>query len=158
VKPWIVNASPLILLGKINRLDLLAGLPPSFSIPHAVSLARIGRIRLRPANSLSFAGGRSSSSLPLPLPIRTAIWRDSRRGEPTSPTFSNPSSRLRAPLATPAPRRFKFLPIRIDYKAPPSYLRLTPAKPGIPKSLLILRPQLISSTHVKSHTTPIEGC
>lgn len=35
---WIVNASPLILLGKINRLDLLAALPPSFSIPHAVSL------------------------------------------------------------------------------------------------------------------------
>jgi hypothetical protein len=38
VKPWIVNASPLILLGKINRLELLAALPPSFSIPHAVSL------------------------------------------------------------------------------------------------------------------------
>ena len=38
MKPWIVNASPLILLGKINRLELLAALPPSFSIPHAVSL------------------------------------------------------------------------------------------------------------------------
>jgi predicted nucleic acid-binding protein len=38
VKPWIVNASPLILLGKINLLELLSALPPSFSIPHAVSL------------------------------------------------------------------------------------------------------------------------
>lgn len=35
---WIVNASPLILLGKINHLDLLDKLAPSFSIPHAVSL------------------------------------------------------------------------------------------------------------------------
>lgn len=38
MKPWIVNASPLILLGKINRLELLNALPTSFSIPHAVLL------------------------------------------------------------------------------------------------------------------------
>jgi len=38
VKPWIINASPLILLGKINRLELLGALPPSLSIPRAVSL------------------------------------------------------------------------------------------------------------------------
>ncbi len=35
---WIVNASPLILLGKIHRLDLLENLCPSFVIPAAVSL------------------------------------------------------------------------------------------------------------------------
>lgn len=35
---WIVNASPLILLGKIHRLDLLEQLCPSFVIPTAVSL------------------------------------------------------------------------------------------------------------------------
>jgi len=33
---WIVNASPLILLGKINRLDLLERLSPAFAIPAAV--------------------------------------------------------------------------------------------------------------------------
>jgi predicted nucleic acid-binding protein len=38
VKHWIVNASPLILLGKISHLELLDTLAPSFSIPHAVSL------------------------------------------------------------------------------------------------------------------------
>lgn len=35
---WIVNASPLILLGKIHRLDLLEKLCPSFVVPTAVSL------------------------------------------------------------------------------------------------------------------------
>ena len=35
---WIVNASPLILLGKINHLDLMEKLCPSFVIPSAVSL------------------------------------------------------------------------------------------------------------------------
>ncbi len=35
---WIVNASPLILLGKIHRLDLLEKLCPSFVIPAAVSV------------------------------------------------------------------------------------------------------------------------
>ncbi len=33
---WVVNASPLILLGKIHRLDLLAALSPSFVIPTSV--------------------------------------------------------------------------------------------------------------------------
>lgn len=37
MKTWIVNASPLILLGKINRLDWLEKLCPSFAIPAAVS-------------------------------------------------------------------------------------------------------------------------
>jgi predicted nucleic acid-binding protein len=36
VTAWIVNASPLILLGKINHLDLLENLCPSFGIPSAV--------------------------------------------------------------------------------------------------------------------------
>jgi predicted nucleic acid-binding protein len=38
VKTWIFNASPLILLGKINRLDLLEKLCPSFVSPTAVSM------------------------------------------------------------------------------------------------------------------------
>jgi predicted nucleic acid-binding protein len=36
VKDWIVNASPLILLGKIERLHLLEELAPGFVIPEAV--------------------------------------------------------------------------------------------------------------------------
>jgi len=38
VTTWVFNASPLILLGKINRLDLIEKLCPSFLIPTAVSL------------------------------------------------------------------------------------------------------------------------
>jgi predicted nucleic acid-binding protein len=37
VTAWVFNASPLILLGKIDRLDLLDDLPPSFIIPASVS-------------------------------------------------------------------------------------------------------------------------
>lgn len=37
MRGWIINASPLILLGKINRLDLLSQLPPFLIIPRSVS-------------------------------------------------------------------------------------------------------------------------
>jgi len=37
LKTWIFNASPLILLGKIERLDLLPTLFPSFEISNAVA-------------------------------------------------------------------------------------------------------------------------
>ncbi|MCP4358752.1 MAG: DUF3368 domain-containing protein [Chloroflexi bacterium] len=33
---WVVNASPLILLAKVNHLDLLDQLSPSFVVPNAV--------------------------------------------------------------------------------------------------------------------------
>ena len=36
MRTWIVNASPLILLGKIQRLDLLEALAPEFLIPAPV--------------------------------------------------------------------------------------------------------------------------
>jgi predicted nucleic acid-binding protein len=35
---WVVNASPLILLGKIARLSLLAELSERVVIPHEVAL------------------------------------------------------------------------------------------------------------------------
>ena len=38
MRGWIINASPLILLGKINRLDLLSQLPPFLTIPRSVSM------------------------------------------------------------------------------------------------------------------------
>lgn len=34
--PWVVNASPLILLGKLQRLDLLELLAPSILVPASV--------------------------------------------------------------------------------------------------------------------------
>lgn len=41
MKNWIFNASPLILLGKIEQLHLLEGLSPAFRIPRPVA-AEIG--------------------------------------------------------------------------------------------------------------------
>lgn len=38
---WVANASPLILLGRINRLDLMERLAPKIIVPDAV----IGEIR-----------------------------------------------------------------------------------------------------------------
>lgn len=35
-KRWVVNASPLILLGKIGRLDLLELLAPTLAVPQSV--------------------------------------------------------------------------------------------------------------------------
>jgi predicted nucleic acid-binding protein len=35
-KPWVVNASPLILLGKLKRLDLLERMAPVLQVPEAV--------------------------------------------------------------------------------------------------------------------------
>lgn len=37
MKPWIINASPLILLGKIGKLGVLPILAPAIRIPQAVS-------------------------------------------------------------------------------------------------------------------------
>ena len=36
MSPWVINASPLILLGKIDRLALLESLQPNFVIPVSV--------------------------------------------------------------------------------------------------------------------------
>lgn len=38
---WVVNASPLILLGKINQLHLLAKLASQVVIPHEVCLKSV---------------------------------------------------------------------------------------------------------------------
>jgi hypothetical protein len=35
-RPWVVNALPLILLGKLRRLDLLESLAPSVMVPQGV--------------------------------------------------------------------------------------------------------------------------
>ncbi len=35
-RPWVINASPLILLGKLRRLDLLELLAPTLIVPEAV--------------------------------------------------------------------------------------------------------------------------
>jgi hypothetical protein len=71
VSTWIVDASPLILLGKIHRLDLLVKLCPSFVIPTAVSLEILAGPDSDPffiqRSMLPRSSSISRSGFPLPL-------------------------------------------------------------------------------------------
>ncbi len=55
-KPWVVNASPLILLGKLNRLDLLERLALSLYVPDGVIReVSVGGRQRDPATTASVA-------------------------------------------------------------------------------------------------------
>lgn len=66
-RPWIVNASPLIVLGKIGRLDLLEILAGSIAVPRCV----IGEIAAGAGDdpgsetALAWAGARAVADVPL---------------------------------------------------------------------------------------------
>ena len=71
---WVINASPLILLGKIRRLDLLESLAPGLVVPQSV----IGEVE---AGATSDAGAyaalswaRAHAVPDLVLPISVANW------------------------------------------------------------------------------------
>lgn len=69
---WIVNASPLILLGKINQLSLLEELAPSFLIPNAVALEILAGPSQDPAKIWirnHHITQRIVSEIPIPPPI-----------------------------------------------------------------------------------------
>lgn len=55
-KPWVVNASPLILLGKLGRLDLLERMAPSLHVPEGVIReVSVGGRQRDPATAASVA-------------------------------------------------------------------------------------------------------
>lgn len=66
-RPWVVNASPLIVLGKIGRLDLLEMLAASIAVPRSV----IGEIAAGAdgdpgsVETLAWAGARAVADVPL---------------------------------------------------------------------------------------------
>ena len=71
---WVINASPLILLGKIRRLDFLESLAPELAVPQSV----IGEVE---AGATSDAGAyaalswvRAHAVPDLVLPISVANW------------------------------------------------------------------------------------
>jgi predicted nucleic acid-binding protein len=80
VKRWIVNASPTILLGKIDRLDLLGKLVPSFSIPHAVSLEILAGPENDPAKAWIQSHG-SAFVIPDPVILPEILAWDLGAGE-----------------------------------------------------------------------------
>jgi predicted nucleic acid-binding protein len=77
---WVVNASPLILLGKIARLSLLAELSERVVIPHEVALEIDAGPVTDPARLWLAALGRSLVTLPESFDLRVVAW-DLGKGE-----------------------------------------------------------------------------
>ena len=71
---WVVNASPLILLGKINQLHLLAKLAARVVIPEEVAV----EIRVGPADDAARlwleTEGRNLVAVPVPFDLRVVAW------------------------------------------------------------------------------------
>lgn len=68
---WVLNASPVILLGKIGRLDLLESLAAKAVVPNAVFLeiqAGIGEHRAVQSTA-DWAAPRRTVDVPIPLSI-----------------------------------------------------------------------------------------
>jgi predicted nucleic acid-binding protein len=74
-KPWVVNASPLILLGKLNRLDLLERMAPTLHVPEGVirEVSAGGRQR-DPAAAASVAWAQAYRHLDVPVLPTVAHW------------------------------------------------------------------------------------
>ena len=73
-KPWVVNASPLILLGKLQRLDLLTMLAPSLVVPEAVMReVAAGSDRDR-ASATSMAWARERIRPDIPVVASISHW------------------------------------------------------------------------------------
>lgn len=73
-KAWVVNASPLIVLGKVGQLELLERLAASLVVPESV----IGEIAAGgeddPEAGATLAWARSHTVADLPLPSVVAHW------------------------------------------------------------------------------------
>lgn len=74
-KPWVVNASPLILLGKLGRLDLLERLAPSLHVPDGVigEVSAGGRQR-DPATAASVAWAQAYRHTDVSVLSTVAHW------------------------------------------------------------------------------------
>lgn len=68
---WVANASPLILLGRIGRLDLMERLAPRIIVPDAV-IAEIRAGELKDATAITglrWAESRRTSDIPVPTSV-----------------------------------------------------------------------------------------
>ena len=68
---WVVNASSLIILSRINRLDFLENLAPTALIPAAVIAEVSAGLHRDPsaATTQQWAKGRTVPNLPLPTTV-----------------------------------------------------------------------------------------
>ncbi|HWO99226.1 MAG TPA: hypothetical protein VNL74_01185 [Methylococcus sp.] len=71
---WVVNASPLILLGKIGRLDLLGSLAASLAVPQSV-IREIGAGSESGATAVATATWAQALAVAdVPVPASVAHW------------------------------------------------------------------------------------
>lgn len=71
---WVVNASPLILLGKINQLHLLAKLAGQVVIPYEVADEIKAGAPDDPARVWLESAGRTLVAGPRPFDLRVVAW------------------------------------------------------------------------------------
>lgn len=71
---WVVNASPLILLGKFDQLPLLAKLAGQVVIPHEVAIEINAGPLGDPARCWLESEGRSFVAKPRPFDLRVVAW------------------------------------------------------------------------------------
>lgn len=71
---WVINASPLILLGKIRRLDLLEILAPALTVPDSVIREIDAGADYDSGASEVLTWARSHAVPDIALPISVANW------------------------------------------------------------------------------------
>jgi predicted nucleic acid-binding protein len=73
-KPWVVNASPLIVLGKIGRLDLLESFTASIVVPGSVIREIAVGSDDDPDTETTLAWATARTVADIPLPSAVAHW------------------------------------------------------------------------------------
>ena len=111
---WVFNASPLILLGKINRLDLIEKLCPSFLIPTAVSLEILAGPDYDAAKIWIQNPAISARVVPdQPIPTEINAW-DLGAGETAVISFASSLARLN-PRRSRRPQLRRSIPTADDW-------------------------------------------
>jgi len=73
-KPWVVNASPLILLGALRKLDLLVMLAPSLVVPKAVICEVAAGAERDEATSVLVAWAQERMRPDVPVAATVSSW------------------------------------------------------------------------------------
>ena len=71
---WVVNASPLILLGKLRRLDIVEALASSVAIPESVLREVSAGLRKDETGNATLDWASARQVADVPLPVSIANW------------------------------------------------------------------------------------
>lgn len=71
---WVVNASPLILLGKLSRLDIVEALASSVAVPESVLRELSAGLSKDETGSATLDWASARRVADVPLPVSIANW------------------------------------------------------------------------------------